>query len=465
MKLIYGPLEPDKPQHMQEGLQQADNVYPASNGYRPVRAFGSISDALPETFQGGATYVASDLTVNLLAGTATDLYRFDASLEWSSILGTLTAGRWYFTQANDHAIGTYGGAPVDIDLTAGTAAALSGSPPSSDYCATCKGFVILGAASTVTWSGFEDRAEWTAGTNQSGSQPMLEGGPITGLAGGEYFLVFQRSAITRGTYVGPDPIWQFDVISANIGCTVAGSIASAGRMHFFLSDRGFMMTDGNDVKPIGAERVDRTFAETYAANDLELMYACVDPKNHLVIWTMPGKQWVYNYQLDQWATWTWDVRATFNGYAQGVSLDDLDAIFTNLDLMGDISLDDARFQGGAPLLLAINSANEVGTMTGDNLAATLQPPFIELVEGRAARISQVRPIGDATSGLTVQFNARQRLGDTGSSESFATQQDSGDIDCRVSGRFVRPIVTIAAGTAWSYFQGLYISMMAGGGRR
>jgi hypothetical protein len=75
MKLIYGPLEPDKPQHMQEGLQQADNVYPAANGYRPVRAFSSISDALPEEFQGGATYVASDLTVNLLAGTATDLYR------------------------------------------------------------------------------------------------------------------------------------------------------------------------------------------------------------------------------------------------------------------------------------------------------------------------------------------------------------------------------------------------------
>jgi hypothetical protein len=54
------------------------------------------------------------------------------------------------------------------------------------------------------------------------------------------------------------------------GASSAGSIAQAGRLVFFLSDRGFMLTDGNDVKPIGAERIDRTFKEAYTARTLTI---------------------------------------------------------------------------------------------------------------------------------------------------------------------------------------------------
>jgi hypothetical protein len=44
-------------------------------------------------------------------------------------------------------------------------------------------------------------------------------------------------------------------------------------------------------------------------------------------------------------------------------------------------------------------------------------------------------------------------------------QASGDVDCRVAGRYVRPKVTIDAGADWSYFQGLDLYMLSGGGRR
>jgi hypothetical protein len=350
MRVIFGPLEPDKPEHLQDGLQQADNVYAVDGGYSPVRAFSAITDALPETFQGGATYVASDGSVNLLAGTATDLYRYDAGLAWDSILGTLTAARWYFTQFGDVAIATNGSNPVAVDLLAGTAAALAGSPPTASLCATVRNFVVLGQAdgeeNLLRWSGFENHEEWTNGVNQAGEQPMLTGGEITGLTGGEYGLVFQRARITKMTYVGTPLIWQFDEISANIGCLTAGSLAQVGRMAFFLSERGFMMTDGNDVKPIGAERIDRTFFTAYAPEDLELMYSSIDPKNHIVFWAMPGKLWMYHWLLDRWTTSTWGVKAVFSGYTAGISLDALDALFPDLDLM-DISLDDGRFAGGA----------------------------------------------------------------------------------------------------------------------
>lgn len=464
MRLILGQLEPDNPEHLQNGLQEANNVYATPNGYRPIPAFSAIADALPATFQGGASYVASDGTVNLLAGTATDLYLFDSGLEWDSILGSLTASRWYFTQANDHAIATHGGAPIDINLLAGTAAALAGSPPTSDYCASVRDFVVLSDGNTVTWSGFQDREEWTAGTNQSGSQSMLVGGPITGLAGGEFGLIFQRSAVTRMSYVGVPVIWQFDHIST-IGCIAAGSIASAGRMHFYLSDRGFMMTDGNDVKPIGAERIDREFQESYSASDLEQLYACVDPRKHIVKWVMPGKEWAYNYQLDQWSTSEWGVRAAFGGFSQGVSLDALDPIYGDLDAMGEISLDDPRFQGGAPIMLYVNSDDEVGTQSSAPMEATFQLPYIEILPGRTARVNKIRPITDATTGVTIQVVSRRRLGEAGSTTSYFDMQTSGDIPCRVAGRYLRFRITIEAGADWTYFQGLDIPDIAAGGKR
>lgn len=469
MKLLFGQLEPDKAAHLQDGLQQADNVYPAPNGYRPIQAFEAITDPLDETFQGGATYVASDGTVNLLAGTSTDLYLFGASdLQWSSILGSLSAGRWYFTQFNDVAVATNGSAPIAIDLTSGTAANLGGSPPTASFCATVRDFVVLGQAdgeeNKVAWSGFRNEAFWTPGTNQADEQPLFSGGSITGLAGGEFGLIFQRSQITRMTYIGEPLVFQLDVISPNIGCVAAGSIAQAGRQTFFLSERGFMVTDGNDVYPIGDEIIDRTFLSAYSAQDLELIYSTIDPKQNMVVWVMPGKVWGYHWGLKRWFTSSQQLKAAFQGFTPGIDLDSLDALFPDLDAM-DVSLDDGRFKGGAPLLLVVNSADEVGTLTGENLAATLEQPHIELIEGRASRITRIRPITDATDGLSVAVVSKQRLGDTASTERFGDLEASGDIGIRVSGRTHKFTTSISAGTSWSYLQGLSITQMAAGAQR
>lgn len=477
MKLVFGGWEPDKPQHLGPVPQDqppylltADNVFAGPNGYRPVQAFSAIAPALTGDFQGGATFVASDGTTNLLAGNATNLYRFNSSLAWASIIGSLTANRWYFTQFGDLAVAVNGGAPIKVDLLLGTAAALGGSPPTASFVTTVRDFVVLGQAdgnqALVEWSGFNDAEGWTDGVNQSGNQPMLTGGAVTGLAGGEYGLIFQRARITRMTYVSEPLVWQFDEISANVGCIAAGSIVQAGRLVFFLSERGFMVTEGNDVTPIGAELIDRTFLESYSREDLAFMYGTADPKNHLAIFSMPGKLWIYNWLLKTWSTSTWAVKAVLNGFTAGVTLEDLNTLYpSGLDSMDPVSLDDARFKGGSPLLLAVNSADEIGTLTGDRLAATFEFPFFELIQGRTARIRRVRPITDAVSGITVTFDQRQRLGDNVNEANFGTEMASGDVYCRVSGRFVKPQITIAADEVWSYAQGLDVTQMAAGGRR
>lgn len=472
MRALFGELAPDAPAHLQfqedgkHSLRIANNVFARKGGYGPIKDFAAFTDAIPSAFLGGITFKSSDGTIQLLVGTATDLYKFDSTLAWDSILGSLTAGRWFFTQFNDHAIATYGGAPVDIDLGAGTAAALAGSPPNSDFCATTSDYAILAQDTTVTWSGFQDRAQWTAGVNQSGSQPMLEGGPITGLSGGEVCLIFQRNCVRRMAPNFSDTIWQFDVIADNVGCIAAGSIVKVGRLTYFLSDQGWQVTDGNEVRPLGDERVDKTFLADFSPQDIEdSMYSCADPKSRILTWSMPSRQFHYHASLDSWTTGTLPTKAAFNGYTAGVNIEQLDAIFGDLDSMGDVSLDDPAFAGGDPQYLFVNVDDEVGVLSGDNLVAELELPYIEFIPGKIARINRARPISDATDDVTMQFNARMRLGDGGSAESFGDMVSNGDIPCRTSGRFIKAKLTIAAGASWNFTQGIDFDFVAAGGKR
>jgi hypothetical protein len=221
--------------------------------------------------------------------------------------------RWFFNQFGDLVIGTHGGAPVKYTLSTGAGALLGGSPPSASFSAVCKGFLGLAGdasdASTITWSGLEDPEGYTVGTNESDQQTIPDGGPITGLAGGERFVIFQRSAITLGEYVGVPYIFTFRKISDEVGCLHHGSIARNGPNTFFLSEQGFkMLTSDEQIIPIGQPDetgqggVDQTFLDAYTTSEIEgSISAAIDPAKKLVIWSMPGRLWLYHWPSGKWS--------------------------------------------------------------------------------------------------------------------------------------------------------------------
>lgn len=468
--LTFGEWMPDKPPHLLDGLVVARNVYAGPNGYRPVKTLTAATEALPETFQGGASFVATDGTATLLAGTATDLYEYAAG-SWASLLGSLALNadnRWRFAQFGDLAICVNGDVIEKVDLITGAQAPLGGSPPTASMVTVVRDFVVVGRAdgdqSMVQWSAFNNAEGWTPGTDQSGFQPMLTGGAVMGLAGGEYGVILQRRRIVRMSYLGAEPWFQFDEISSNIGCVSAGSVVHSGRLVFFLSDRGFMMCDGSDVKPIGVERVDRTFFASYPRSDLKNMYAAVDPQNTLVMWSMPGGRiWAYNWTLDRWSDIATNVAAIFEGFTGDTSLEALAVIFPDLDAM-TISLDDPSFSGGDPLLMIVDTTDVVGTFSGANMVPNITIPFVELVPGRVARTKRCRPMTDAIEGITLTFDTRARLGDGVNEEAFSTMPAEGDMPVRTAARFQSIKTEIAAGTDWSYIQGLELTLEAGGAR-
>jgi hypothetical protein len=56
------------------------------------------------------------------------------------------------------------------------------------------------------------------------------------------------------------------VISPEVGCMAAGSVCNIGRLIGFLSERGFMMCDGETVTPIGNTKLNDWFFKTYSTS-------------------------------------------------------------------------------------------------------------------------------------------------------------------------------------------------------
>ena len=467
-RYAYGEWRPDLPPS-ESLLIEARNVLPSANGYRPAQAFRPITPALPETFAGGAAYVSSTGETSFLAGTANKLLRYSGA-DWSVLLTALTVARWRFAQFGDLVIAVNGGTPQKYSLLAGTAAMLGGTPPVADMVATVRDFVVLAGDPddrlTVTWSAFNNAEEWTPATNQSDFQQMLSGGEIMGLAGGEYGIILQRDRVVRMTYTGGDTIFQFDEVASNIGCMAKGSVAQAGKLVFFLSERGFMVSTGAEPTPIGFEKIDRTFFARYSRQDIERISAAVDPRTTTVVWAMPGSPgtlWCYNWGLERWTTIDTNVLGAFTGFTANISIDALDTLYpAGIDSI-PISLDDQRLAGGNPLLLIADSASAVGVLSGDALPATFTVARQEPMPGRNVRARLARPISDAIAG-TVFLDSRKRAGDTESTVFSSEVRGNGDVPLRANGRHMEITHAIPAGEPWTYASGIDLTVEPAGAR-
>lgn len=459
----FGALEPDRPQ----SLFRAKNCWPSADGYVPAHDFEALTPALSGILSGGA-FVSLNGTGNLLAGTATNLYRY-TGVAWSSALGSLTASDWRFDQFGDLVICVNGDDPIKYDMSISTAAVLGGTPPVSDMVATVRNQVFLAgdpsARTTLAISGYNNSEGWTAGTNQCLFVPFVDGGDIMGLAGGETGIILQQRAVRRATYTGDVTVWQFDKISQNVGCMAKGSVASAGQMVFFLSEQGFMACDRNSVIPIGTEKIDRTFFKLYSRADIARISCAVDPRATVVSWLMPGtpgRMWSYNWTLQKWGDFELSCKKVFSGFTSNVTLEALDALFPGGLETVDPPLDSERWAGGNPLLMLVDNTNVVGSQTGEIIEAEFEIAPRELAEGRRVRVRGATVLTDAVGG-SVTVDARARAGDAPATVVSSAIRNNGRVPVRANGRFIGLKVTMPT-TDWSYATGVEVEFQPEGVR-
>jgi hypothetical protein len=346
----------------------------------------------------------------------------------------------------------------------------TGNAPTARFVTVVRDFVVAGYVageeSRVYWSDINNELNWVPSfSSQSDSQYLPDGGNITGLAGGEYGLVFLERAIYRMTYSGSPFFFQFDAISRTLGCISAGSITQFGGVTYFLADDGFYLCDGQNVQPIGFEKVNRWFFDTAVLTDIaNTMSATIDPIKGLAVWCFPNKEGgslllIYNIQLKRWAYASTDATSISYILTPSATLEQVDNYDNNLDTL-DIPLDSSVWAGGL-LEFAGVRAQKIIVFDGPVMSATVSTGDID---AGPSMVTMARPYVDGSTG-SVAIATRQALSAPPQYTSYSAANSDGRCPLRSNGRFHRISVQTTAGdTGWDTIVGVDVEIQKSGAR-
>jgi hypothetical protein len=386
------------------GFSFNDSVTITATGNTTLNGTFNIATVpTPTTF----TYSKSGSNISSVADTGTVSFSYV----------TPTDQRWKFTQFGNVIIAANGGNRIQgYNLTSSTNFAdLAADAPPARYVTIVRDFVVSGYINEATpypnrvqWSALGDESSWTgSATTQADFQDIPDGGAVVGVTGGEFGLVLMDRSIHRMSYVGSPLVFQFDNISRNLGCYEANSIVQYAGTTFFLGDDGFYACDGQNIIPIGNEKVNRFFFDTVDEGLLSLMSAAVDPAKKLIIWSYasnssatPDALLIYNFQTQKWTSGKAAVSRIATSATPSVTLEGTD-IFGNLETISS-SFDDRIWLNGKAQLAGVRNAKII-SFSGANSTAVMETGDIEL-PGATSAITIARPIVDNGSANVALFS-------------------------------------------------------------
>ena len=470
-KILFGEWLPDQP-GVTGSVTEATNCYPVTNGYAPFNGEADLSDnagaELLLTFAGKFANA-----VTLFAGSSSNLYKFstaDLDLDALTTTGYSAIEFWDVTQFGQKMIAANGANKLQsYDLVVGTAFAdLAAAAPAAKFVTVVRDFVVAANVSSdenkVYWSDINDETDWTpAAASQSDSQVLPDGGNVTGLAGGEFGLVLMERAIYRMSYVGSPFFFQFDAISRSLGCISNGSIAQYGNLTYFLADDGFYVCDGQNLKNIGEEKVNRYFFDVASKSDLRTkMSSAIDPIRKLAIWCTPLQSggyglFVYSIPLNKWSYIETTATSIASVLTATTTLEDLDNYSASLDALA-VSLDDPQWAGGN-LLLAGTSSQKI--ITFGNSLKTARISSGDIDTGQSV-ITLAKPIVDNGS-ASVAVASRNNLNEQVEFGSNVVADAENRVSLRSNGKYHRLKLT-PSGNSWKTAVGVEFDIVKQGDR-
>jgi hypothetical protein len=329
----------------------------------------------------------------------------------------------------------------------------------------------------IQWCRIDVPAEWPtpnsadALAKQAGEQFMPSDlGPVTGIVGNDQFgIVFQRTGISRMTYVGGDVVYQFDNYEKGRGCAYPNAIVPIGKGAVFIAADGFYFTDGTTVTPLGFGKFDQYFLSSVDTGNKERAYGALDKLKKLIYWTYPASgnssgqpnaMLVFNHGENR-ATHAQDsVECLITGLTTATTLEDLDALFASID---DVTppLDDPYWQGGNEVLQGFTSNYKLGSFSGDPGTAVIDGGEAELNPGLMTFISGVRPIVQGQSNVTVALGIRNDYAnDPAYTPDTSLTARTGFADFRKESRMARARVKVTGN--FTSAQGIYYQSLPGG---
>lgn len=480
----FAPWEPDQPAFMGSHAVEARNVIPVKRGYRPLSALQTTFD-VPVPGSVNAAYTFSDMSGNIYTLMSTTDGVF--SLEGRGWVGKNAQQGALPGCAFIHYGNTVFMAKGGIALQKSTVVngilekfTVVENAPQATCLGVFRDFLVAGEhddiRGSLRWSGLDDPESWPvvgsteAQHAQSDRQIFPVGGKVQALVGGVGGdgLVFLESAIHRATYVGPPYVFQFDVVDRHRGLLAPFSPIVCENTCVYLAADGWFMTDGAQVKGIGAERINEWFFREVDVNRLSEVHGVRDEAHRVALWSFAGlhcppgrhnRLLIYNYALDAWSYGAVESQRVFSDYSRPLSLEDLDGIYPSLEDI-PFSLDTSSLQGRVPGVSLITSQSTIGSLVGFSLEAVMDTAEIG---GERLCVHGLRPLVDEAPSASASLAWRDRQGDRPLYEPFAEQNADGICAAHVSCRFVRGRVRVPAGVAWTHALGCAFQMEQEGG--
>ena len=480
----FGEWLPAQPDFKNPGCVVADNVVPTPGGYGPVRQLTDHSESAAGTVYGAQQFYNNSGVSLIVGGTDTGLFVRRSSITSTGSLTSIgEAEAWDFAQFGDYVIATgANNAPqylTDIDSD-NTWSALTGSPPQGKRCARVGDFLMIGNISgtpnQIAWSSINDpTAAWAASRlTQAGTANLPnEFGGVQRIVGGRYATVFQERGIHRLSYVGPPQVWRPDVVSKDRGTTAPFSVANVGYFTFFLAQDGFYVTNGSTIEQIGNQRVNNWFFDTVYTPYIQRVHSAIDWEKELIIWAFPSSEsdvydraLIYSWSENRWSSATFNSHWMVGSNLDATTLDELDAIYGDLDSI-PLSLDSIAFRAGDRRLAAFapSGANSnYHTFTGLPLEATFRTGDAQPVPGRRVFVSSVQPLIESDTwdmGMTLYMRDNRGTQTTSAEKTCGWD---GSASVRGEGQKMAVQMRKPAGTEWTHAQGVQVEYVPAGYR-
>lgn len=461
MLVPFGEWLPDLAAVSHGGATVARNVLPDVNSYRPLNRLSPGGETVGAPVLGAHWARADSGIVRNFVGTSSALF-LQNTTSWTDVSRSPAysgATNWEFTKFGNRVIAVSAiDDPQYYDLDSSTTFDdLGGSPPRANRIAVVRDFVVLGdlvgEPDTLAWSGFNNSEVWTPDpvTGSDTQRLFGAGGGIKRIVPGDYGVIFTENSIYRMS-LDPETIFRFDEIEPGRGTPVGNSVGWFGRTIFYYGRDGFYAFDGRQSTPIGANKVNRWFESVASSADLSSMRCAVDPNRTLVFWafkTIAGayndRLLIYNWAVNRWA-YADVTTSLITDFAQaGYTLDELDAVLGGGIDTSSILVDDRAYAGGAPALVAFDSADQIATFSGAALDADLETHEVSGADpqtpspARRLFVRGARPLVDAPSGLTttVRLGTRSMLAGSVAYSDPLPMDPSGTALAAVDARYPR----------------------------
>lgn len=457
------------------GATVARNVLPGPTGYKPFPAFAAETNALDSRPLGAMGAKSRSLVHYVYAGDATKLYRLsaDAWVDVSRPLGYSSSlePRWEFARFGNKVIATNLADFPQVISMGGSAFADLVTAFKARHVAVIRDYVVMAHTQEggetlfdrVRWSGFADETDWTVSSiTGSDVRDLNKGGEIQRVFGGQYGVILSKESTWRMTYTGAPTWFQIDETAPGIGAIAPGAATQYGDNIFYLSNNGFVrLSQGAQVTPIGAGRVDQFVLSDLDKDHLDRMSAAVDPDAQRVFWLYPGagntegqpnRMVIYDWARDRWSSANVALELIWSATEAGRTLEDVDAINTDLDALTE-SLDDLDLQGGEPYIAGFDGSFESGRFSGAPMSAVVETKEVELNRGRRTTVVSARALADGGA-ATVAAGVRSNLADAVSWKSAGSSRPGGRVPMRASGRYHRFRVQLTG--SWSHVLGVQV---------